>query len=113
MFALLREKFFVDELYALSVVRFNAWCARAAQWLDNWVWGGLVTAVSFLVLALSWLNRLVDEFVVNLGFDKGCGSLRLSGRLLSVWQNGQVQRYLRVIALALTAFTLIFLWGCK
>jgi len=113
MFNLLRGKFFVDELYALSVVRFNAWCARACQWLDDKVWGGLVVAVSFLVLALSWLNRLVDEFVVNLGFDKGCGSLHLSGRLLSFWQNGQVQRYLRVIALALTAFTLILLWGCE
>ena len=72
-----------------------------------------MTAVSSTVLALSWANRLIDEFVVDLGFDQGCGGLRLGARLLSLWQNGQAQRYLRVIALALALFGLIFLWGCK
>jgi len=71
-----------------------------------------VTAVSSTVLALSWVNRLIDEFVVNLGFDQGCGGLRRSARLLSLWQNGQVQRYLRILALALTLLALIFIWGC-
>ena len=67
--------------------------------------------VSYLVLALSWLNRFFDEFVVNPGFDQGCDSMRFSARLLSIWQNGQVQRYLRVIALALVVFAVIFIWG--
>jgi len=102
-FAVLRGKFFIDEFYELSVVRFNAWSARTARWLDDKVWGGLVTAVSSVVLALAWLNRLIDEFVVNLGFDKGCGSLRGSGSFLARIQNGQVQRYLRIIGLALAA----------
>jgi NADH:ubiquinone oxidoreductase subunit 5 (subunit L)/multisubunit Na+/H+ antiporter MnhA subunit len=111
VFAVLRGKFFIDELYELSIVRFNAWSARAARWLDDKVWESGVTAVSYVVLALSWLNRLIDEFVVNFGFDQGCGGLRLGAQLLSLWQNGQVQRYLRVIALALAAFALIFIWG--
>jgi NADH-quinone oxidoreductase subunit L len=69
--------------------------------------------VSLLALGLSWLDRLFDEFVVNPGFDRGCGSLRRSGRLLSVWQNGQVQRYLRVIGLAVAVLALAFIWGCR
>ena len=109
---MLRGKFFIDELYALSVGRWNAACARAARWLDDTVWAGMVTAVSSTVLALSWVNRLIDEFVVNLGFDQSCGGLRRSARLLSLWQNGQVQRYLRILALALTLLALIFIWGC-
>ena len=113
IFALLREKFFVDELYETTIVRFHAGCARASRWLDDIVWNGCVQAASYLVLGLSWLNRLADEFVVNLGFDKGCGSVRFSARLLSLWQNGQVQRYLRVLALALTVGALIFIWGCR
>ena len=64
-------------------------------------------------MGLSWINRLLDEFVVNLGFDKGCGGLRDSANLLSHFQNGQVQRYLRVLGLALAVFALIFIWGCK
>jgi len=111
LFVLLREKFFIDELYAMSVVRFHAFCSRAFDWLDRFVWNGFVQGVSHLVIGLSWANRLVDEFIVNLGFDKGCGSLRESGRFLSGFQNGKVQSYLRVIGLALTVLALLLVWG--
>ena len=113
VFATLRGKFFIDELYEISVIRWNAWCACAARWLDDMVWENVVRAVSLLTLGCSWLNRFIDEFVVNLGFDQGCGGLRLGARLLSLWQNGQVQRYLRVIGLALVLLGVIFIWGCK
>jgi NADH:ubiquinone oxidoreductase subunit 5 (subunit L)/multisubunit Na+/H+ antiporter MnhA subunit len=113
IFATLRGKFFIDELYEISVIRWSAACARACRWLDETVWDNAVRAVALLTLGLSWLNRLLDEFVVNLGFDQGCGGLRLGARLLSLWQNGQVQRYLRVIGLALAIFIVIFIWGCK
>jgi len=113
VFSILHDKFFIDEIYEGTIVRLNATCAHVSDWLDEFIWGGLVQAVSYLTLGLSWVNRLVDEFVVNLGFDKGCGSLRSSGRILSLFQNGQVQRYLRVLGLALTILALLFIWGCK
>ncbi|MBI3417479.1 MAG: NADH-quinone oxidoreductase subunit L [Verrucomicrobia bacterium] len=113
VFATLRGKFFIDELYQMSVIAWNAACARASRWLDDVVWDGAVRAVSLVALGLSWVNRLIDEFVVNLGFDQGCGGLRLGARLLSLWQNGQVQRYLRFIALGLVLLGVIFIWGCK
>ena len=113
IFSILHDKLFFDEIYEATVVRLNATCARVSDWLDEFVWGGLVQAVSYLTVGLSWINRLLDEFVVNLGFDKGCGGLRDSANLLSHFQNGQVQRYLRVLGLALAVFALIFIWGCK
>ena len=113
VFGWLRGKFFIDELYEISVLRWNAACARASRWLDEAVWENVVRAVSLLTLGLSWLNRLIDEFVVNLGFDKGCGGLRLGAKTLSRWQNGQVQRYLRMIGLALALFGVLFIWGCR
>lgn len=111
VFALLRQKFFVDELYEMSVIWWSKVVARWADWWDRVIWNGLVQTVSVAVIALSWINRLVDEFVVNLGFDKGCDSLRGSGRWLSRFQNGQVQRYLRIIGLALVVLVLVFVWG--
>jgi NADH-quinone oxidoreductase subunit L len=113
LFALLRQKFFVDELYEATVIRWNAFTARASNWVDRFILDGAVKAVSYVALGLAWLDRLIDEFVVNLGFDRGCGSLRFSGRFLSLWQNGQVQRYLRVIGLAVAVLALIFIWGCR
>ena len=113
IFSVLRRKFYFDEIYEATVVKLTAGLARATRWLDQFVWDGLVQLVACFVFGLSWLNRLIDEFIVNLGFDKGCSWLRISARLLSFWQNGQVQRYLRVIGLALTIFALIFIWGCR
>ena len=110
-FAVLREKFYIDELYEISVVRFNAWAARTARWLDERVWDTVVQVVSVLVIGVSWLNRLIDEYLVNPGFDQGCGGLRNGARWLSFWQNGQVQRYLRVIALGVVIFGILFIWG--
>jgi NADH-quinone oxidoreductase subunit L len=110
-FALLRDKFYIDELYEMSVVRFNAWASRTARWLDERVWSTVVQGVSILVVGVSWVNRLFDEYVVNPGFDQSCGGVRNSARWLSFWQNGQVQRYLRVIALGLVIFGIIFIWG--
>jgi len=112
-FGWLRGKFYIDELYENSVIAWNAACARASRWLDDVVWDGVVRTVSLIALAISWVNRLIDEFIVNLGFDKGCGGFRSGARLLSLWQNGQVQRYLRVIGLALVLLGVIFIWGCK
>jgi len=113
VWGVLRGKFYVDELYEVSVVRWNVSFARFADWLDRTVVDGAVRAVSLLVLAFSWVSRLTDEYLVNLGFDKGCESLRTSGRWLSLFQNGQVQRYLRVVGLAMAVLGLIFIWGCK
>jgi len=112
-FAVLRGKFFVDELYELSIIRWNVWSARTARWLDDIVWDGMVTAVTYAVLALSWMNRLLDEFVVDLGFDRGCAGVRFSARLLSLWQNGQVQRSLRLLGLALVLGVALFFWGFR
>ncbi len=112
LFTLLRHKFYVDELYEMTVVKANVLLARGSNWLDQFVWNGLVWAVAYLMMGLSWVNQALDEFVVNLGFDRGCDSVRSSGRLLSLWQNGRVQRYLRVIGLALAIFALCFVWGC-
>ncbi|HXG48246.1 MAG TPA: proton-conducting transporter membrane subunit [Methylomirabilota bacterium] len=112
-FATLRGKFYIDELYAMSVIAWNAACARASRWLDDVVWDGTVRAIGLLALAVSWASRLIDDFVVNLGFDRGCAGLRSGARLLSFWQSGRVQRYLRVIALSLAILALVFIWGCK
>ena len=58
------------------------------------------------------LNRLFDEYVVNLGFDKSCRGLTEGGSLISRVQNGRVQNYLRIIGVGLAALVLLLIWGC-
>jgi NADH-quinone oxidoreductase subunit L len=65
------------------------------------------------VLGLAWLDRFIDEYVVNLGFDKGCQELREGGGFLSRLQGGQVQFYLRAIGIGLAVLVLLLTWGCR
>lgn len=113
VFWLLKHKFFVDEIYEWSVVRFNAGLARACDWLDRWIWSGMVLGAAYAVLAAAWVNRALDERVVNYGFDELCQSLRLCARRLARFQNGQIQHYLRALALGLTLLVLLLIWGCQ
>lgn len=105
------KKYGIDELYEISVIRFNEWAARASAFLDEWIWGGVVRVISYVALVLAWLNRAIDEFVINLGFDQGCGGVSRGGAWLSRLQNGRVQVYLRVIGVALVVLVLFLIWG--
>jgi NADH-quinone oxidoreductase subunit L len=113
IFSLLRDKYYVDEFYEATVVQWNAAWARLCDWLDRWVWNGVVQLVSLAVFLLSWLDRLCDEQVVNRGFDDACRRLAGGGRLMSRLQAGRVQSYLRVIGVALAALVLLLIWGCR
>ncbi len=113
IFTLLRRKYFFDEFYELTVVWLNAWCARACDWLDYWVWNGIVQLGSYAVVGLAWINRVIDEYVVNLGFDESCRGLSASGELMSRVQDGRTQRYLRIVAVALVVLVLLLVWGCR
>jgi NADH-quinone oxidoreductase subunit L len=112
VFVLLKRKYFVDEIYEASVIRFNAWWAQVSVWLDDWVWSGMVQLLSLLVVGLAWFNRYFDEYVVNSGFDEGSRRLTKGGALMSRLQCGRVQRYLRLLGLALTVLGLFLIWGC-
>lgn len=69
--------------------------------------------VSYIIIGFSWVSRVCDEFVVNLGFDEGCKGIASGGSLLSRLQNGRVQTYLRVIGIGLAALALLLIWGCS
>jgi NADH-quinone oxidoreductase subunit L len=113
IFAVLRHKFYVDEFYNATFVRLTVAFAMFSDWLDRKVWDGLVRAVSWLTLALARFSGGVDETVVNGGFDAGTETVRDSGRWVSLLQNGQVQRYLRVIGLAFCGLLILLLWGSE
>ncbi len=48
VWAVLRDKLYVDELYGVTVIAFYEWWAQVADWLDRRVWGGVVAGVALL-----------------------------------------------------------------
>ncbi len=113
LFGLLRNKYFVDEVYEWAFVSFTVGWARVCDWLDEWVWGGIVELARWVVVGLSWADRFLDEYVVNLGFDRLCRRLTEGGALFSRLQDGRVQHYLRIMGMALAALVLLLIWGCR
>jgi len=113
LFTLWRRKYFVDEAYDWAVVGFTRKWARACDWLDRWVAEGGVQLVSYAVVGWSWIQKAIDDYVVNLGFDKTCRGLSESGGLVTRIQNGRVQRYLRVIGIAVAIAIVLLIWGCR
>ncbi len=110
-FAVLGHAFYVDAFYAATLLRLNAAWSRICDWLDRWVWNGVVQTVSYTVLAFAWLDNLLDTKVVNAGFDEGCETVSRGGQVLSRLQGGRVQSYLRMIGIALVALAVFLLWG--
>jgi NADH-quinone oxidoreductase subunit L len=109
----LQHKLYFDEFYEATVVRLNAIAAWLCDTLDYWLWNGAVMAVGYIALGLSWVNRVIDEQVINGGFDQGCRGARGGGKLFALAQNGRVQNYLRIIGVALAALVLFLMWGCQ
>ena len=112
-FALLRRKFLVDEIYNWSFVRLTHSFATACSWLDRWLIDGVVELVSLLVVGFSWTSRLLDEHVVNRGFDQSCGGLNRSGGWFAKVQNGNVQRYLKILGIGAAVLALLLIWGSR
>ncbi len=111
IFNLLRHKFYVDEFYQATFIRWNAWLSRVSDWFDRWIWNGAVRAVSYLVLGLSWLARSVDTYVVNPGFDEGCRTVTGGGKLLARLQDGRTQDYLRLVGVAFVVLVVFLIWS--
>ncbi len=111
LFLWLRQKFYVDELYAASVKRWQAAGARWADLLDHWLWGGMVLAVGLIARGLAWMTRFIDEYVVNFSFDLVCRRLNRDGQLLAALTDGKLQNYLRGMGTALVCLLLLLLWG--
>ena len=108
-FRVLEQRFSVDEFYEATVVRWT----RAAGWLAATLDRGLADSIrdlaAFGSAAGAWLARTVDQGVINASFDDGCHAVRESGTVLSRWHDGRVQRWLRVVIMAIVLL-LLGLW---
>jgi NADH-quinone oxidoreductase subunit L len=111
LFAWLQGKFYVDEFYERTVIRFNAWWAGACDLLDRWIWGGAVLVFNYVAIGLSWASRLFDEYVVNLGFDTSCREIARGGRQAAGLADGKLPNYLRGVGTAVVCLLLLLTWG--
>jgi NADH-quinone oxidoreductase subunit L len=111
VFYLLSHKFYVDEFYQATFIRWNTWLSHASYWFDRWIWNGAVTVVSYLVLGLSWCARSADTYIVNPAFDEGCHTITAGGKLLTRLQSGRTQNYLRLVGAVFVILVVLLIWS--
>jgi NADH-quinone oxidoreductase subunit L len=109
-YRLLENRFFIDEIYAATVVRALQLLGGLAAGIERWVFSGIVRLVGGLSVFASVLGDLFDRFGINLGFDSVCGGLRDGGQVFSSWESGRVQSYLRFLSVGTVILLLILGW---
>ena len=109
----LQNKFYFDEIYRDTVIAFYKFAGHAMAVIEDVLWRATVQTSSVILLAVAWLDRLIDEFAVNGGFDGVTRAVRKSGTTAARSQTGQIQTYLRVIAVGVAVLVLLLAWGCK
>jgi NADH-quinone oxidoreductase subunit L len=109
LFTLLNRKWYIDEIYDATIIRFTATCGVFFRLVDKLVVDGILHAIAWILWGISQLFRWGgDEFMINGGFDAGCESIRLGGKTLAKLQSGRVQNYFRVLGLGTAILLLIY-----
>ncbi|HMJ04991.1 MAG TPA: NADH-quinone oxidoreductase subunit L [Chthoniobacterales bacterium] len=110
LFRFLENRMWLDELYAATVIALARFGARFADWMDRYVWDGLVRLAGGLGQLSGSLTKGFDERALNAGADFGSFRARGLGRLLSAAHSGQVQIYLGAVACGMLALLLLYAW---
>ena len=106
----LTNKLYFDEMYESALGAPLKRLSRLCDGLDRKVIAPVVGVVSFCVQSMAWLSRMVDEFLVNPGFDAVCGRFRSWGSRLSSLHSGQIHQYLAALAMGVVALGMLMAW---
>jgi NADH-quinone oxidoreductase subunit L len=110
VFRFLENKMWIDEFYAHTVVAFTRIAAVFSDWMDRYIWDGLVRGLGAIGQSFGVLTKGVDEHGINAGVDEGVRGARGVGRLFSAWHSGQIQTYLGAVAVGMLALLLFYAW---
>ncbi len=110
LFRFLKNKMWLDELYDRTVVTFSRMAARLSDWMDRYVWDGLVRSFGGLGRLFGIVTTNFDERGINAGVDEATTGTRGLGRVMSGWHSGQIQTYLRAVGVSLLVLLVLYAW---
>ncbi len=110
LFGLLRNTYYIDQLYALSFGRLANALAVAWNWFDRTVIDGLVNGTGIFTLFLSRLNFIVDDTLLNDGPDTLAEGTLASGQQVRKTETGKVQDYVGFIFVGVVLLALVYLY---
>ncbi len=110
-YALLQNKYYLDELYVTTIVRGTVTTARGLFVFDRRVVDAAVDAFGWTTQMASWVSHMLDKHVVD-GLVNLAGSTAGKGSfLVRRLQTGLMQNYALLMVLGLFAFLTVFLFA--
>jgi NADH-quinone oxidoreductase subunit L len=110
LFRFLENKMWLDELYASTVVALSKTAALLSDWMDRYIWDGLVRALGGIGQLFGSFSEKIDERGINAGVDESVISTRGLGRVMSKLHSGQIQTYLGAVAVGALVLLLFYAW---
>src|SRR6266516_2644094 len=110
LFRFLANKMWIDELYDRTVIAFSWMGARLSDWMDRYLWDGLVRGFGAIGQLFGIFTTSVDERGINAGVDETTAGARGLGRMMSAAHSGQIQMYLGAVAIGMLALLLLYVW---
>ncbi|TMB30879.1 MAG: NADH-quinone oxidoreductase subunit L [Deltaproteobacteria bacterium] len=92
--AVVYNKYYVDELYGATVIRFSLFLSRVLYWIDQNVIDSFVNFMGWVGRSVAYVDAAFDNYVVD-GAVNGLADLIMNGgRTLRRVQTGHIQAYL-------------------
>jgi NADH-quinone oxidoreductase subunit L len=110
LFRFLENKMWLDELYGRTVVALSKTAALLSDWLDRYIWDGLVRGLGGIGQLFGILSTGFDERGINAGVDESVLGTRGLGRVISKMHSGQIQTYLGAVAVGVLVLLLFYAW---
>ncbi len=92
-FTLTQNKYYVDEIYQATVIKWFMSLRLVLSEMDTWIVDGIVNGLGVIIRTVSWINGAIDTYVVDgLVNFVAEGTLSAGTRLRTV-QTGRIQNY--------------------
>jgi NADH-quinone oxidoreductase subunit L len=93
-FRLLLNKYYIDELYQVTVIAAVLRLRLVLARMDTWVVDGIVNAVGVAVRAVAWINGTIDAKIVDGAVNFVAEGTLKAGHKLRGLQTGRIQNYI-------------------
>ena len=92
-FVTMQNKYYVDEIYAATIVRgFMALRLVFAE-MDRWIVDGLVNGIGVVAVSVAWVNNAIDAYLVDGVVNFVAEGTLSAGKKLGQLQTGRIQNY--------------------
>ena len=92
-FELMQNKYYVDEIYQATVIKWFMGLRLVFSEMDRWIVDGIVNGLSVVARGASWVTNAIDQYIVDGAVNFVAEGTLSAGDKLRTLQTGRIQNY--------------------